>query len=802
MEFEDALAAALQGRALAFLGAGFSIGAPAANGLEIPSTVELAARLCAAVGETGLPYDTAATLYRKRNSSDPHALASFLAAQFTVDRVEEPHVGFSKVPWRRVYSTNYDNIVELASQKLGIQRLSLSTASEPSTNDTALPWIVHLHGLPSELSKADKQAPIVIDKTSYLRLEILQTGWPTQLQADLARADAVFVIGFSFDDLHLARLFRESPAVRRKTFVIVKPGASPGLLEAAEDYGQVLDIGTAGLVRALEALDATTLPARSDPPIISFSEMRLPSVSRQVTSADVFKLLIGGEFDPEVYLDALLKPATPYAFKRNYAMREIARQTDGPRKFLVSSRIGNGKSIFLRELAVHFAKDGYRVLMGGHPAASIEDEIDVLRRDGKPLVFMFEAAREFEGAIKTVSGLLQARDVLLVATRPAAFASDFQNLRNVIGEGFRRIDLDVLPESDIAEVEQLLDFYGVWGNSAGQTAELRRRFIRVECGAEPRALLLHLFRKSSISGRIQQPVVSLLDSGGNMPTVLAALLVARFSDCLIDFHDICDLMDVEPEDVHQAFRQTGVSDLFLDSDIDFRARSAILAEHLLAEILPSAVTLEAMATLVERLVAFRGADSRFEESIPRILRFAGVTKIFRRSPERHLLEALYERVLRMSYIRADPQFWLQLAMARMEGAQWLAAEKALETAYANAKARPGYRTYMLDNQMARFLLTSATAGYKRDVDQCAVEACALFTGRFVERAGEIDIYAYRLVEPLLAFRAALSSQLSAASKAVVTNALEKARSGLASARGRRELDDEEERVWLSLRSIK
>lgn len=800
MELGDALIAARQGRALAFLGAGFSFDAKAANGLKVPTTPELAQRLCEALEEEPLPFDVAAGLFRKRHASDPYALATFLQAQFTVDKVEEPQLGLSQMPWRRIYTTNYDNIVEVASNASGIERLSLSTAFPPNHFDGSKPWIVHLHGLPSELITGAPQAPLVIDKASYIRLEVMQTAWPTQLQADLARADAVFIIGFSFDDLHLARLFRESPALRRKSFVVIKPNASRGLKEAAAEYGTVLDIGTAGIVSMLQGVDASDIPEVTDPKIVSFDEITLPEQTREPKSPDVYKLLIGGDFEPAAYLHNLINPQVPYAFRRNYAMQQIARPQDEPRRFLVTSRIGNGKSIFLRELAVHFARDGYRVLMGVHPAATIADEVDVLRRDGKPLVFMYEGAREFESAIKAVSTTMHARDVLLVATRPASFAGDFQNLRNVIGEGFRRLDLDTLTEAEIADVDHLLDFFGIWGKSPGKTSESRRRFIRNECNAEPRSLFLHLFRDSSISGRIRQPVERILEGGGDMPTLLTALLAARFADCPIGFHDVCDLMDLDPEDVHLAFRETGVGDLFQDTEIDFKARSPVLAEHLLAEILPGSLVLDAIASLVERLVGFRDADPRFEESIPRILRFAGITRLFRGNGRREFLEALYERVLKLAYIRDDPQFWLQLAMARLEGEQWLETDKALQTAYQKAKSRLGYRTYMLDNQMARFLLLSGVAGYQSDVDQCALQACELMRSRLSERGGEIDIYAYRLVAPLITFRNVLKVKLGAAAQTTIAATLEGAKSTLATARSRRELDEEEERVWRTLSS--
>lgn len=799
MELKDALIAARQGRALAFLGAGFSFGAKAANGLGIPTTSQLAERLCAAIDENEvLPFDIAAGLYRKRRADDPHALATFLVNQFKVEKAEEPFIEFARIPWRRIYTTNYDTIVETASDAADVPRLSLSTAHPPQNNDASRPWIVHLHGFPAELVTGGRQAAIVIDKASYIRLELMQTAWPTQLQADLARADAIFVIGFSFDDLHLARLFRQSSSLRRKTFVVIKPGSSRGLVDAASDYGQVLDIGVRGIVERLTTVDMTDAPAQAEVPIISFEELPLPEIAREPKSEDVYKLLIGGDFDPALYLHSLINPEVPYAFRRNYALKEISRPSDGPRRFLLTSRIGNGKSVFLRELAVQFAKDGYKVLMGRHPSAGIAEEIDLLRREGKPLAFMYEGAREFEGAIKAASAALQARDALLVATRPASFAGDFQNLRNIVGEGFRRLDLDNMPEPDIAEVERLLEFFGVWGKSAGTTSDSRRRFIRNDCGAEPRSLFLHLFRDSSISARIREPVQLLLEAGSDMPAVFAGLLTARFADCPIGFYDVCDLMDVEADDVHVTFGAAGVTDLFQDTESDFKARSPVLAEHLLAEILPGPIVLEAIATMVERLVSFRSADQRFEESIPRILRFAGITRLFRRPEVRPLLEALYERVLRQSYIREDPQFWLQLAMARLESAQWLETEKALETAYGKAKARPGYRDYMLNNQMARFLLVSGAAGYQKDLDQCAIRACELMRGRLTERGGEIDIYAYRLVDPLLNFRNVTKTKLGTAAKSIIATTLEQAKNALTTARLRRELDAEEERVWRSL----
>ena len=97
--------------------------------------------------------------------------------------------------------------------------------------------------------------------------------------------------------------------------------------------------------------------------------------------------------------------------------------------------------------------------------------------------------------------------------------------------------------------------------------------------------------------------------------------------------------------------------------------------------------------------------------------------------------------------------------------------------------------------MRGFLLLSGVAGYQEDLDRCALQACELMGARLTERGGEIDIYAYRLVDPLMNFRSAAKMKLGAAATAAVATTLERAKNTLGSARARRDLDDEEQRVW-------
>lgn len=801
MQLSDALAIARSGRALAFLGSGFSLGATSVGGDTIPTTGELAKRLMKAVGETeDADYDLAADLFVKAHGSNPIALNTFLYKQFTIKSISAAHQDFARYPWQRIYTTNYDDIVESASRSHGIARIPVSWRHPPSYYSRSDSWVVHLHGFVGDVAKAGAAKTFLLGRQSYIDLELLKTQWPTQLQADLARATAVFVLGFSFADLHIARLFRQSSSLKRKTFVVVRPSANAALRNYAGEFGTVVDCGIEALLEDLEKAPVVDTRGASSIPLLSFTEHPLPETPQEPVPKDVFDLLITGTFNPAIYLHSLINDDHPYSFERNYAVRQLANWDGGvTRKFLVSSRIGNGKSILFRQLMVRLARDGFIVCEGRYAADTLADELEALRARGQPLAFLYEGIRENEAPIKAVAAVLEPRDILLVATRPTAFATNFDNLRNVLGEGFNRINLDTLGAADISSLDRVLDFYGLWAGVAGPTAAGRAQFVRDQCASEPRALLLHLFRSPAITARINEPVRSLIELGGEVPKLFAALLIIRLADCPIGFEDICDLFDVLPSEVHDKFRAAGVHDLFPDSDQDFRARSPILSEYLLSELVPAALSYSAVRLLVERLVDFRDADWRFEESIGRVLRFAIITRIFRESSSRQFIIGIYEAILNIAYLREDPQFWLQLAMARMDQRLWVATRKALDTAYEKARSRPAYNTYMLDNQMARFLLSNATAGEPCDLDADAVRACELMAPRLSHRTQNLDIYAFRLVEPLLQFSDAFRSGLGASARATVNVTISKAKSAIAAHRSVQPLDNEEERVWRQLR---
>ncbi|HSM86562.1 MAG TPA: hypothetical protein VLT16_10445, partial [Candidatus Limnocylindrales bacterium] len=118
MEFETGLAYAAQGRAVLFLGAGFSWGATSLAGEPFLMGAGLGKGLA---DEAGIPSDFTlediADIYMSRFS--PAALLRQLRNWYVAKDVTKSQREVAKLPWRSVYTTNYDDVFERACAEIG-----------------------------------------------------------------------------------------------------------------------------------------------------------------------------------------------------------------------------------------------------------------------------------------------------------------------------------------------------------------------------------------------------------------------------------------------------------------------------------------------------------------------------------------------------------------------------------------------------------------------------------------------------------------------------------------------------------
>jgi len=179
-----------------FIGAGASIGTPAINGKTIPSTGELIERILIAcgykvddIGSTDLP--TAFGV----GQDDIDNFENFLCSNFITDKPLEWQTNILRMWWRIIFTTNIDNVLEVAKEKIMADSRTYPDYQvfnyldrEPITKLPTSPSIVKLHGCVNNFSDG-----FVFDSVSYADNTVKQSDWIRVCALHITHGHSLFV---------------------------------------------------------------------------------------------------------------------------------------------------------------------------------------------------------------------------------------------------------------------------------------------------------------------------------------------------------------------------------------------------------------------------------------------------------------------------------------------------------------------------------------------------------------------------------------------------------------------------------
>lgn len=104
-----ALQHAIDGKAILFLGAGASRGATSQSGDSLPDAAGLVQILCDELGIANKGYTLPAIAQHFRKTKGTHNLVEVLKSRLIVEKAPNGIKTLLELPWRRIYTTNYDN---------------------------------------------------------------------------------------------------------------------------------------------------------------------------------------------------------------------------------------------------------------------------------------------------------------------------------------------------------------------------------------------------------------------------------------------------------------------------------------------------------------------------------------------------------------------------------------------------------------------------------------------------------------------------------------------------------------------
>ena len=343
LNLNNALNFALEGNAILFAGSGFSYGAKNMQGQPLSCGDELRDKIAADCGMMGTTQnlETVSQFFIKEKSVD--ALITLLKQEFTVRSVAQWHENIASVPWKRIYTTNYDSVIELSANKNNREMQSIVLSR--SSRDYDLKKVcVHFNGHIENLNRNTLNKEFKLIDTSYACEKLDGNEWYEMFKDDLLTTKAIIIIGYSMKyDLDIKRLL-STPAIKKKAIIIDKKDLDKISASLLKDYGTCEFIGIEAFSNRLNEVREQYVPSvmpkcfesfvweyreTMEPYNLKFSEIN--DFYTKGTMYDGIMSCNYGEYRYVVLRD-----------KIDYVLRKLKTN----KVFLILSDLGNGKTMF------------------------------------------------------------------------------------------------------------------------------------------------------------------------------------------------------------------------------------------------------------------------------------------------------------------------------------------------------------------------------------------------------------------------------------------------------------------------
>lgn len=678
------------------------------------------------------------------DSSEDINLYQTLYELFTVSAASDDQKAVLVENWHRIYTTNYDDLVEFCRPDIARRSYSYSDPL-PKRFDTGS--VVHLHGSIRYTTEQNVLEQLVLDETSYVAQHFNRSPWYDEFIRDLRFCDAIYFVGYSLSDYHISALLLQNPAFAAKTFFITGGSVDPIFRNRVSKYGTILDAGTKefantylGLPRPAPVSELHSLKAlRYIDPFKDKKTLKPP------TAIEILNLVSFGTFNFQRCLSSL--PDAEYVVPRRDLVGQAEQLVNSNRSLLVNARLGNGKSIFLYLLAFRLAESGYKTFRFSAPSASMLDEVRLIAESGKSVLFFedYDQAIEVMPAIKDAAP--NCKFVVLVRTGTQEVRQ--HEIGDHIAKPIATLSLNTITDQDREDFSNILDSAGIGGAVSDQALKISR---------DIRDFVLYAYKNEAIERKIQSEIQPILDSPSAKMTFVASHLF-RFVGQPIEAGFLRALTGQDPYVALGGVGSFGKELFKIDGD-GIQVRSGVLAEHILHNHVDADYVLDVAFRIVSDAEKHRH-ERRFRALSGNLMQFSTLARLLKAEPQRDTkLETFYDRLRRDINVNMEPLFWLQYSIFMMSINRLEPADEFIQTAYERAEEMSGFRTYQIDTHALRLWLRIETASTSTNIEKFDVivermNAVGSMIGDASHRNHAIDVLAD--IEPFVTARSAFFS---------------------------------------------
>lgn len=697
------------GRVILFCGAGFSHGATNSLGDPIPLAKDFAKQLTDAIGETAdLPLTMAAEVYNER-SNDEAAFLTLIKSTFSAKQVPEAQKIILSYPWKRIYTTNYDDVAEFVSAPDGTRPNSFTRDAVPLVFEDKARQIIHLNGYVGALTGESVIDDLALTMSSYFDKSLFGSKWATTLRQDFELADLIVFCGYSLYDSDISNLLGQNPALRDKTIVIQRTSLSDSEEKFLGRFGVVLKIGNDGFADLIKQAIADGMPLVSVDGPENFSEIRMPDnpPSIGVSDKDIDALFNRGIYNREIFFSSQLNGGRHYLIDRGDAEMIANSVAKVGSQAAVHCELGNGKTFVIEHVAFHLLTAKRRVFLFNRKTDNFAYDIEFFSKLTDPYVLIFEGLISNEDAIEAITSQLTQSRVILTG-RSAAFDVKTSDIRHLFSDNIQVFDVNKLRDNDIEDLIKVLDAGAYWSQfPKARTKRDKKAIVERDCKREMASVILGVvgsrFLDEKIRGLFSAP--QLRARGAQRAIALALCL--NFVEMKPTFEFLSELLSMDVFSVMSRFKDEHAKQFFAISGIEIIARSPLMSGYLLRNLVSDDVLIDVLLEALQSSSDRHQRARRYRELNSKFMQFSFIEKIISSTNNKYLrIQDYYDRAGDIGYKEFSPHYWLQYAIAARSFKDFRSADRYFAQSKKVAERKSDFYTYKIDNAYAQFLIES------------------------------------------------------------------------------------------------
>lgn len=706
IKITQAVRYALDGKAMLFLGSGFSVGSKTQNGASPITGKELAKVLTDACGLEDLPLEDAASEYQHFFGSSE--LIKLLETEFTIKEVGNEHIGVMSLPWIRVYTTNYDLCAEIAykgAHEDSATEMTSVTLSSRVSDNLQRPVCVHLNGSLTNLNEDTLMSEFRLTESSYVDSSLKQASWFRQFQEDLRVSKAIIIIGYSMSFDWDIKKELSAPEIKDKAVFITYKEDSQTNIHRLERYGLCSKLGTKGFSDLIKS-EKTHYVQSPEYYFTSFKEHTENNEVGSVTYQDMIDLFFKGNLQKK-FFEKQETGEYKYLVDRTRVQDVIDEIKQGSKRiFLITGSLGSGKTIFAKQIIDRMKSGNWRVFTFERYTSKTFEELNEIRKSKDKCVVIIDGYSKCPELIDSLQNAMPANLRLILLER----TSVNRTLENKIQRGFDKKIIKYYNITSLDETECKQISYQLVQNNldykSEPTPQKRMEAIDADlikeydrCFANA---LLSLFHSTDIHQRLNKEFQTIMEKRDLAQVMGIALLSATIS-ARITLTEIMELLDLDYMQIN--FKDnTFAREIFTFKEESYSLNSSIVAKDVLYGIQDLSVLVDALIKTIVAISDSYKFNLNYKNFLKAILSHSIYIPFLCNPDNAGEIYRFYDSVRTTPFCESDPLFWEQFASSCIDSKRYDAAESCLKTAFAKAEMMPNYVPYQIETVQARYII--------------------------------------------------------------------------------------------------